>query len=74
MQEAPKKLRTEFVPRMNQKVVFLEARVEAKANKIHQGTISILEELKSTVATDHESQERMWWGIKGMSEKTQELV
>ena len=50
VQEAKTKLRTELAAMINQKVVLLEARVEAKVNEVRQNTTSLLEELKTTVA------------------------
>ena len=50
VQEAKTELRTEFVAMINQKVVSLEACVEAKVNEIREDTTSILEELNTTVA------------------------
>ena len=58
VQEVKTELRTKFVAMLNKKVVLLEARVEAKANQIHQDTASTLEELKSIVAAARESKER----------------
>ena len=59
---------------LNKKLVFLEARVETKANQICQDTASTLEELKSIVVVVHESQEGMWLAIDTMSNVIQELV
>ena len=50
MHEAKTKLRTEFTAMLNRKVVSLEARVEARINEVRQGTTSLLEDLKATVA------------------------
>ena len=57
VQEAKTELRTEFAAMLNQKLVSLEACVEAKVNEVCQDTTSLLEELKAIVAADHESQE-----------------
>ena len=52
----------------------MEARVEAKINEVQQDTTSLLEELKTTVATVHESQEKMGQAMERMSNELQELV
>ena len=59
VQEAKTELRTGLAAVINQKVVSLEARVEAKVNEVRQDTTSLLEELKTTVAAIRESQEKM---------------
>ena len=74
MQKAKTELRTEFAAMVNQKVVLLEAHVEAKANEIRQDTTSLLEDLKATVVAIHESQEKMWQAMKRVSNELQELV
>ena len=65
--EAKTELRTEFATMINQKVVSLEARVEAKVNEVRQDTTSLLEELKATVAVVCESQEKMGQAMERMS-------
>ena len=63
--EAKTELRTDLAAMINQKVVSLETRMEAKINEVRQGTTSLLEELKTTVAAVRESQEkwdRPWKG------------
>ena len=72
--EAKTKLRTELAAMINQKVVLLEMRMEAKINEVRQGTTSLLEELKTTVAAGRESQEKMGQTFERMSNKVQELV
>ena len=67
VQEAKTELRTELAAMSNQKVVSLEARVEAKINEIWQDTTSLLEELKPTMAAVHESQEKMGQAMEKMS-------
>ena len=67
VQETKTELRTEFVAMLNRKVVSREAHMEAKANGIRQDTACNLEELKSTAVAVHESQEKMWRAINGMS-------
>ena len=74
MWEAKTELRTELAAMINQKVVLLEAHVEAKVNEVRQGTTSLLEELKITVAMVHESQEKMGQAMERMSNELQELV
>ena len=59
---------------INQKVVLLEARVEAKVNEVWQDTTSLLEELKTTVAAVRESQEKMGQAMERMSNELEELV
>ena len=59
---------------INQKVVLLEAHVEAKVNEVRQGTTSLLEELKATVVVVRESQEKMGRAMERMSNELQELV
>ena len=48
--------------------------MESRVNKVRQETSSTLEQLKKTVATTQESQERMGRAIDGMSKDVQELV
>ena len=67
--EAKTELKTEFTAMMYKKVVLLEAHVEAKANEIRQDITSTLEELKETMAALHESQEKMWQAIDGISKE-----
>ena len=67
--EAKTELRTELVAMINRKVVSLETRMEAKINEVRQGTTSLLEELKTTVAAIHESQEKMGQALERMSNK-----
>ena len=50
MQEAKTELRTEMAAMINQKVVSLEAHMEANVNEVHQDTTSLLEELTTIVA------------------------
>ena len=57
--EAKTELRTELAAMINRKVVSLETRMEAKINEVRQGTTSLLEKLKTTVAAVRESQEKM---------------
>ena len=52
----------------------LETYVESRVNEVHRETSSTLEQLKETVAAVHESQERIWQAIEGMSKDVQELV
>ena len=59
---------------INQKVVSLETRMEAKINEVRQETTSLLEELKTTVAAVRESQEKMGQALERMSNEVQELV
>ena len=72
--EAKTELRTEMAAMINRKVVSLETRMEAKINEVHQGTTSLLEELKTTVAAVRESQEKMGQALERMSNEVQELV
>ena len=72
--EAKTELRTELAAMINRKVVSLETRMEAKINEVRQGTTSLLEELKTTVAAVHESQEKMGQALERMSNEVQELV
>ena len=65
---------TEFEVMINRKVVLLGEYMESKINEVRQDTTSLLEEVKSTVAAVHESQERMWWAIHSMSKEVQKLV
>ena len=74
VQEAKTELRTEFVVIINRKVVPLKARVEAKVNKVHQDTTSLLEELKATMAVVCESQRKMGQAMERMSNELQEIV
>ena len=67
-------LRSEFQPPLNEKVVSLEAYMEMQKNSIRQDTTSTLEQLKEMVAAVHESQEKMWRAIDGMSKEIQDLV
>ena len=48
--------------------------MESRVNEVRQETSSTLEQLKETIAAVHESQERMWRAIDGMSKDVQELV
>ena len=48
--------------------------MEAKINEVRQGTTSLLEELKATVAAVRESQEKMGQALERMSNEVQELV
>ena len=57
--EAKTELRTELAAMINRKVVSWETRMKAKINEVRQGTTSLLEELKTTVAVVRESQEKM---------------
>ena len=59
VQEAKAELRIELAAMFNQKVVSLEARVEAKVNDLRQDTTFLLEELKPTMMAVRESQEKM---------------
>ena len=72
--EAKIELRIEMATMINRKVVSLETRMEAKINEVHQGTTSLLEELKTIVAVVHESQGKMGHALERMSNKVQELV
>ena len=72
--EAKTELRTELAAMINRKVVSLETRMEVKINEVCQGTTSLLEELKTTVAAVRESQEKMGQALERMSNKVQELV
>ena len=74
VQEAKTELRTDLAAMVNQKVVSLEARVEAKVNEVHQDTTSLLEELKTTMVVVCESQEKMGQAMERMSNELQELV
>ena len=65
--EAKTELRTELAAMINRKVVSLETRMEAKINEVHQGTTSLLEELKTTVVASRESQEKMGQALERMS-------
>ena len=67
VQEVKIELRTELVAMINRKVVSLEACMEAKINEVRQGTTSLLEELKTTVAAVRESQEKMGQTMERMS-------
>ena len=67
VQEAKTELRTELAAMINQKVVLLEAHVEAKVNEVRQDTTSLLEELKTIVAAVRESQEKMGQAMERMS-------
>ena len=67
VQEAKTELRTELAAMINQKVVLLEARMEAKINEVGRDTTSLLEELKTTVAAIRESQEKMGQAMERMS-------
>ena len=55
VQEAKTELRQELAGIINQKVVLLEARMEAKVNEVRRDTTSLFEELKTTVVVVHES-------------------
>ena len=59
---------------INRKAVSLETHMEAKINEVRQGTTSLLEELKTTMAAVRESQEKMGQALERMSNKVQELV
>ena len=59
---------------INQRVVPLETRIEAKINEVRQGTTSLLEELKTTVAAVRESQEKIGQAMERMSNEVKELV
>ena len=72
--EAKTELRTEMAAMINRKVVSLETQMEAKINEVRQGTTSLLEELKTTVAAVRESQEKMGQALERMSNEVQELV
>ena len=48
--------------------------MEAKINEVRQGTTSLLEELKTTMAAVHESHEKMGQALERMSNEVQELV
>ena len=74
VQEAKTELRTELAAMINRKVVSLETCMEAKINEVRQGTTSLLEELKTTVAAVQESQEKMGQTLERMSNELQELV
>ena len=74
VQEVKTELRTELAAMINQKVVSLEARVEAKVNEVRQDTTSLLEELKTNVVAVQESQEKMGQAMERMSNELQELV
>ena len=74
MLEAKTELRMELASMINQKVVSLETRMEANINEVRQGTTSLLEELKTTVAAVRESQEKMGQALERMSNEVQELV
>ena len=63
-----------MVAMINQKVVLLEARVEAKVNEVRQDTTCLLEELKGTMATVRESQKKMGQAMERMSNELEELV
>ena len=67
-------LRTEFRAALDKKAISLETYVETRVNEVRQDTNSTLEQLKETIAAVHESQERMWRAIDGMSKDIQELV
>ena len=72
--EAKTELRTELAAMINRKVVSLETHMEAKINEVRQGTTSLLEELKTTVAAVRKSQEKIGQALERMSNKVQELV
>ena len=72
--EVKTELRSEFKATLDRKAVLLETYVESRVNEVRQETSSTLEQLKETVAAVHESQERMWRAIDGMSKDVQELV
>ena len=74
MQEVKAKLRTEFKAALDKKAVSLETYVETRLNEVRQDTNSTLEQLKETIVTVQESQERMWRAIDKMSKDVQELV
>ena len=74
MQEAKAEWRTEFAAMIKQKVILLEACVEAKINEVRQDTTSLLEELKATMVVVRESQEKMGQAMERMSNELQELV
>ena len=74
VQEVKTELRTEFKAALDKKAALLEIYVETRVNEVCQDTNSILEQLKETRAAVHESQERMWRAIDGMSKDVQELV
>ena len=71
VQEVKTELRTEFRATLEKKAVWLETYLEMRVNEVRQSTTSTLEQLKETVAAVHESQERMWWAIDGMSREIQ---
>ena len=72
--EVKTELRTEFKAALDRKAISLETYVESRVNQVRQETSSTLEQLKETVAVVHQSQERMWRAIDGMSKDVQELV
>ena len=72
--EAKTELRTELAAMINRKVVSLETQMEVKINEVRQGTTSLLEELKTTVAAVRESQQKMGQALERMSNEVQELV
>ena len=72
--EVKTELRTEFKAALDRKVMLHETYVESRVNEVRQETSSTLEQLKETVATVRESQERMWRAIDGMNKGVQELV
>ena len=72
--EVKTELRTEFKAALDKKAMSLEMYVESRVNEVRQETSSTLEQLKETIAAVHESQERMWRAIDGMSKDAQELV
>ena len=74
VQEAKTELRTELAAMINRKVVSVEMRMEAKVNEVHRDTISLLEELKTTVVAVRESQEKMGPALERMSNEVQELI
>ena len=67
VQEAKTELRTELAAMINQKVVSLEACMEAKVNEVREDTTPLLGELKTIVAVVRESQEKMGQAMERMS-------
>ena len=67
VQKAKTELRTKLAAMINQKMVSLETCMETRINEVRQGTTSLLEELKTTVAPVQESQEKMGQALEKMS-------
>ena len=72
--EVKTELRIEFKAALDRKAVSLETYVESRVNEVRRVTSSTLKQLKETMAAVHESQERMWRAMDGMSKDVQELV